>query len=225
MKVYLLLILSLFTIFSYGQKDSLDIGDTYFEDQLYLDISYNVLFNQPESISPSSFSFGIAFGYIRDIPFNSKGTVALGVGLGYGYDSFNHGLKPLINDSLTSFDLPDLRISNNSFSSHNIDLPIQVRIRNSDVNIYNFWRLYVGIKQSYNFSNQFRYLENDVSVRYNNLSYYNKWQTGLTFSGGYGTFNFYFYYGLTPIFKNAVLFNGTPIQTKMYKIGLSFYLL
>ncbi len=208
-----------------AQKDSLQIGDAYLEDQLYLDVSYNVLYNQPELVGRSSFSYGFSIGYMKDIPLQTRGTFALAVGLGYGYDSFNHGIQPLESTSFNQFQVDDNSITNNKFNSHTIEVPFQIRFRNSDANRYSFWRFYLGIKQSYSIRNRFRFSTPDTDASYSNISSYNKWQTGLTVSLGYGTFNLYLYYGLTPILNSASLTDGTPIDTKMYKIGLSFYLL
>ncbi|PQJ21536.1 porin family protein [Tenacibaculum sp. SG-28] len=219
-------ILFIFTAsFVWAQQDSLKIGDPYLEDQLYFDISYNVLYDQPELAGSSSFSYGISLGYLRDIPLKTSGTFALAIGLGYGYDSFNHLLQPLESTSYKQFQVADGNVTNNKFNTHTIEIPFQIRIRNSDANRYSFWRFYLGMKQSYSIRNSFRFSTPENDASYSNISSYNKWQTGLTVSAGYSTFNLYFYYGLTPILNNAILTDGTSIDTKMYKIGLSFYFL
>lgn len=211
--------------FTCAQKDSLQIGDAYLEDQFYFDVSYNVLYDQPQLADRSRFSYGISLGYIRDIPLQTNGAFALAIGLGYGYDSFNHGLQLLETSSFDQFQVSDDNITNNKFSSHTIEIPFQIRIRNSDANRYSFWRLYLGFKQSYSIRNTFRFSTPDTDESYSNISSYNKWQSGITLSLGYGTFNLYVYYGLTPILDNATLNDGASIDTKIVKLGLSFYLL
>ncbi|MGB1041974.1 MAG: porin family protein [Tenacibaculum sp.] len=206
----------------YSQKDSLQVGDKYWEDQLYINVSYNILNNQPNELSKSGFSFGFSGGYIKDIPFNVKGKTALGVGVGYAFDSFNHSLR-VVKSNPNAFQVAD-GITANKLKTHSLEFPIQLRWRTSDVNTYSFWRVYAGVKLSYNLSNTFSYSDVNTVVSLNNIEEYNNWQTGLTLSAGYGTFNFYMYYGLTPILKNAAL-NGNAIDTKIIKIGLSFYLL
>ncbi|MGG8496670.1 porin family protein [Tenacibaculum sp. TC6] len=207
----------------YAQKDSLQIGDRYFEDQLYLDVSYNVLRNQPEGVKSSSFSYGISAGYIRDIPLTKNGKLALGIGIGYGYDSFSHGLKVIKANSTYTYQATDN--TSNTLQIHAVEFPIQFRIRASEVNKYSFWRLYTGVKLSYNIANKFSYLDdNNATVSNTNNSNYNKFQAGLTMSAGYGTFNFYIYYGLMPLLNNAEI-NSMSIDSKVFKLGLSFYLL
>ena len=219
-KVFTLLAI-LISLNAFSQKDSLQIGDKYLEDQLYINITYNLLTNQPKELGDTGFSYGLALGYMRDIPLNRSGRNAFAVGLGYSYDSFDHDLKVIDDNGDYEID-PDL--SSNKIKLHNLEMPIQFRWRSSDANTYSFWRFYAGVKIIYNLSNEFRYKIIDESFSFSNLENYNKWQTGLTLSAGYGTFNFHVYYGLTPMFKNATL-NGDSIDSRIVKVGLSFYLL
>ena len=205
-----------------AQKDSLQVGDSYWEDQLYINVSYNVLYDQPTEVTKSGFSFGFSGGYIKDIPLVISGKVAVGIGLGYSFDSFNHKLK-VVEANFNNFQV-DNSIINNKLTIHNVEMPLQFRWRSSTVNTYSFWRLYTGIKLSYNLSNNFSYSTTDNSISISNISEFRKFQTGFIVSAGYGTFNFHLYYGLTPIFKNATL-NGNSINTNIVRFGLSFYLL
>lgn len=218
----LIFVLFFLSINIYAQKDSLQVGDSYWEDQLYINVSYNILDNQPEEVSKSGFSFGFSGGYIKDIPFVKSGKIAFGIGLGYGFDSYNHRLK-VVEGEPANFQI-DNGITNNKLVLHNIEIPVQFRWRSSTVNTYSFWRFYTGIKLSYNISNNFTYDEAGIKIDISNFTEYNKFQTGLILSAGYGTFNFHMYYGLTPIFKNASL-NGNKIDTNIIRFGLSFYLL
>jgi len=208
-----------FNVFS--QRDSLNVGDKYLEDQLYIDITYNLLQNQPKELGKTGFSYGLALGYMRDIPISKNGRTACAIGLGYSYDSFDHDLKVIEDNGDYEID-PNL--SSNKIKLHNIEMPIQFRWRSSDVNTYSFWRLYAGVKVTYNISNEFRYKIIDQSFSFSDVENYNKWQTGLALSAGYGTFNFHVYYSLSPMFKNATL-NGESINSRIVKVGLSFYLL
>ncbi|SED19591.1 Outer membrane protein beta-barrel domain-containing protein [Tenacibaculum sp. MAR_2009_124] len=224
MNRFLYIIISLlFAVAVNAQKDSLQLRDKYLEDQLYLDISYNGLRKQPSNVRSSSFSYGISIGYIRDIPLTRSGKFAFGLGLGYGYDSFTHGLKVTENASEYTYEITSS--VDNKLRIHNLEMPIQFRIRTSDSNTYSFWRVYSGVKLSYNLTNRFTYQDNDVAIPVTDVNVYNKFQAGLTLSAGYGTFNFYLYYGLTPIFKSSAILNQSSIDTKIFKLGLSFYIL
>lgn len=222
MREKITLILIFLSICVQGQKDSLQVGDTYWEDQLYINVAYNTLQKQPKGISASGFSFGFSTGYIKDIPFVKSGKLALGIGLGYGFDSFIHDLK-VIEGNPNVFQVSG-DITNNRLKTHNIEIPIEFRWRTSTAITYSFWRFYTGVKLSYNLKNSFKYNNAGKEVDFSNLSEFNKFQTGIIASAGYGTFNFHVYYGLTSIFKNAAL-SGSKINTNIVRFGLSFYLL
>ena len=223
MKRILFILLTLFSANSFAQKDSLQLGDSYWEDQIYMNISYNVLKNQPDEIRTSGFSYGFSIGYIKDIPFTKRGNISLGVGLGYGFDSFNHGLKITGTKESQIFEV-DTESLFNTFKQHTIEMPIQFRWRTSNAVTYSFWRVYTGVSIQYNLYNGFSNSTDAGNTKLTNISAFNNWQTALTLSAGYGTFNFYVSYGLSSIFKNATL-NGNVIDTKILKLGLSFYLL
>lgn len=224
MKKQLLFFLLIFlTQFGFAQKDSLQLGDKYSEDQLYFLISYNELFNQPAQVKGSGFSFGLATGYIKDITLNKEGTVAIGLGLGYNYDTFNHGLKVTeVNDAVT-FEV-DNTLTSNRLTIHNLEFPFEIRWRNSDATKYSFWRVYAGVKASYNLENTFEFNDGTQSFSFQNVSRFNDWQYGLTLSVGYNALTAHMYYGLTPILKDSSI-GTTDISTKIIRIGLIFYFL
>ena len=205
------------------QKDSLQLGDRYSEDQLYASISYAQLFNQPSSISKSGFSYGISTGFIKDIILNKQGSVSIALGMGYGFDFFNHQLKVEEINNTTLFS-DGQGLASNVFKSHNLEFPLEFRWRTSTVKKYDFWRIYGGIKFLYNLSNTFQFEENTASFSYKNVSNYNRFQYGLTLSAGYDALNFNVFYSLTPIFKDASI-NGEEINTSVLKFGFIFYLL
>lgn len=220
MKHFISLLILFFSIQLLAQKDTLKLGDRYWEDQLYISVTYNTLNKQPTGAGGTGFSYGFATGYVKDIPFNKKGSFSGGLGLGYNYDNFNHGLAYDGNGNFTIS--PSLTL--NKFSLHNIEMPIQLRWRTSDALTYSFWRIYAGVKLSYNLSNSFRYIQNNTNFSFSNISNFNKLQTGLEISLGYSAFNFYMYYGLTPMYKNTSI-NGTTVNTRIAKFGLMIYLL
>lgn len=220
----LLLFLFLCTsAFCFGQKDSLQLGDKYADDQLYISLTYNQLFSQPSQVGGSGFSFGFSGGFIKDIPVTKQGDIAIGIGIGYGYDSFNHGLKVAEANNVFSFSV-DNTISSNKLSIHAIEFPLEFRWRTSTAKKYKFWRIYSGIKFGYNLSHTFSYVENSNTVNLKNIPNFKKFQYGLTLSAGYDAFNAHIYYGLTPILENAMI-GTSQVNTKILKIGLIFYIL
>lgn len=69
------------------------LDDKYREDQFYIGFTYNILQNRPSGISQNNLSNGLHIGVIRDFPINKKRNKAIGIGLGYSYNSYFHNLK------------------------------------------------------------------------------------------------------------------------------------
>lgn len=207
----------------FAQKDSLQLGDRYAEDQIYASISYAQFFNQPTEISRSGFSYSFSGGFIKDIILNKNGSFSLALGVGYGLDFFNHELKVEEINNLTFFNTAS-NLNSNVFKAHNLEFPIEIRWRTSNAKSYDFWRIYGGVKFLYNLSNEFQFNENSTDVTYKDVSSYNSFQYGLSISAGYDAFNVNFYYSLTPLFSNGTL-NGEDINTSVLKFGLIFFIL
>ena len=222
--ISILLILLLSTSYNYAQKDSLNLGDRYAEDQIYVSISYAQFYDQPSVISKSNFSYALSGGFIKDFILNKQGSFSLAAGVGYGFDFFNHKLKVEEINNSTVFS-SDKTISGNLFKSHNLELPFELRWRTSNANKYNFWRIYAGVKFLYNLSNKFQFKDaSNSSFKFSNISSFNKLQYGLTLSAGYDEFNINVFYGLTPVFSESKI-NGENINTKTLKFGLIYYFL
>lgn len=219
----LLYLLFLCPLVGFGQKDSLELGEKYRDDQLYISFTYNQLFNQPSQLGGSGFSYGFSGGFIKDIPFSKQGDVSLGIGIGYGFDSFNHGLKVSEVGGILDFSTAT-NVSSNKFSMHTLEFPLELRWRTSNAKKYKFWRIYTGVKFGYNLTNKFNYVENATAFGLNNIENFRKFQYGLTLSAGYDAFNAHIYYGLTSILENASL-GTSSIDTKIIRIGLIFYIL
>jgi len=208
---------------AFSQKDSLQLGSKYAEDQLYFLISYNQLFDQPSLVKGSGFSYGLSAGFMKDLILNKKGSISLALGFGYNYDLLNHGLTIAKENNEVTFQV-DNSGAINTLTIHNLEFPFEFRWRNSDAQTYKFWRVYMGVKASYNVSNNFKFTDQSNSFSYKNVSRFNSWQYGLTLSVGYDVFTAHMYYGFTPMLKDTML-GTTDISSKTMRIGLIFYLL
>jgi hypothetical protein len=223
MKKLIFLFLIAYSLPSVAQKDSLQLGDRYAEDQLYMIVSYNQLFNQPAMVKGSGFSYGLSTGFMKDLILNKQGSISVALGVGYNFDLLNHGLTISEENNDITFQVDNLGATN-KLLLHNLEFPFELRWRGSDAQTYKFWRVYMGVKASYNLSNNFKFTNETDSFSYRNVSSYNTWQYGLTLSVGYDVFAAHVYYGLNPILKDTSL--GTAdISSKIMRIGLIFYLL
>jgi len=209
----------------FGQ-DSLLVNKKYLEDQIYVGINYNILQNKPEFLQQKGISINYQLGFIKDLPLNKKGTIALGIGLGYAYNKFNQTLK--INDGTPEFSvITDDDYSKNKFETHAIEIPFEIRIRKSSPTVYKFWRIYAGAKIAYVFSSRSIYKNVDSSeiIKLTPIPYLNKWQYGPQISFGYGTWNIYTFFNLNQLFNEAPISERVDVnQMKSFKIGLQFYI-
>lgn len=229
MKGYLIIVCALFYSGLNGQEyNNKNVDSLYKEDQFYAGITYNLLGNKPTGLKQNGFSLGFHAGFIKDLPINRDRNIAIGVGLGYSMNSFNHNLLTVKNDlNQINYSIidPNIRFSRNKFSQHLIELPIEYRWRTSNPSEYNFWRVYAGFKIGYLLLHTTKFQGDLGQFKYSNIPDFNKFQYGLTVSMGYNTWNLYLYYALNPIFSSNAKLNNEAIDMNAIKIGLMFYVL
>jgi len=229
MRLYFSIYFLIFSLALIAQDSTkVAIDNNYREDQFYASITYNLLANNPETISSDGFSTGYHFGFIRDMPINQKRNWAIGIGFGISSNSYNSDL--VITENISGINLQQTNssfgnITKNKFTTYLIDVPLEIRWRTSTPTDYKFWRIYSGIKFSYLVYNSAKLKSELLDQNLSNLDIFNRFQYGLTLSAGYGTWNFHVYYGLNSIFKDTAQLNGNAINSQAVKIGLIFYLL
>lgn len=221
-----LLLLFLCTAIPVSAQHLDSINDTkYLEDQFYIGLSYITLRNIPDNVFQNGFSNSLYLGFIKDIPLNLDRDVALGIGLGYGRNTYYQNIKITKIPEGQLFTVIDGSFRSNKFSIHAVEIPIELRWRTSTPSKFKFVRIYTGGKLSYPFAANTRLRTSDSNKKIRNLSKINPLQYGFTFSVGYGAWNANFYYGLSDIFKNAYLAEDSPIKLRDFRIGLIFYIL
>lgn len=206
------------------------VDSLYREDQIYLGFSYNIVSAKPSRIRSSQFSGGFHAGFIRDFPINERRNVALGLGLGWSIDTYGQNLfigeGPESERSLFQIlDRDRIDFDTNRFSMQSIDLPLQFRWRSSTPQTYKFWRIYAGIRPSYVYYFNSKYIEQDIDIRQTKVPELERLRWGATFTFGYNTFNFNFYYSLNSLFNNEAMVDGERVELRTIQVGLMFYLL
>jgi len=204
-------------------QDSLLVGKSYFEDQIYLSITNNTLINKPADIKSKGISISLGTGFIKDISLNKKGNIALGIGIGYAYQKFNQNIRFGNNDTYAIIDESYLR---NKFEKHSIEIPFEIRIRpKSSPTTYRFWRLYLGAKAGYSFYNRSLYVNDSEKITNKNIQKINKWYYGPQISIGYNAINLYAFYNLNNLFDNLILADQTALkETTFLNIGFQLYI-
>ena len=152
---------------------------------------YNSLKNGVEEFKENKFSSSINFGFIRDIPLNKSGKFALGIGLGLGFNSYNNNLKiNQINNNLNFEFLENQReYDKNKFLSSEIQIPLEIRLRNSSINTYKFWRFYAGIKYSRLLSSKYKFDSENIKYQIDDIQL-NPEKIGLTINSGFNAWRF-----------------------------------
>ena len=204
-----------------ASKDTIDLK--YLEDQIYLSLTYNVLFNKPTTIEQNGFSGGFSIGFIKDIPLNEKRNFGLGIGLGYAYNAYIQNLKITQENKVTLFETAE-GYNTNRFGINAIEVPLEIRWRNSTPKKYKFLRVYSGLKLAYIVTATTIFKDSEGTLKTKNIQEFNKLQYGLTLATGFGTWNLYMYYGLNSLFKDAN-FNGEELHLNDFNIGLKFYIM
>ena len=211
----------------YAQEADQEVDLSYLEDQFYVGLTYNFILNKPEDVNQQNLSYGLQFGFIKDLPLNQKRTFALGLGLGYAVNSYYTNLQ--IVESADDFQYmildSDLGAKRNKLETHLLEIPIEFRWRNSTPSEYKFWRLYLGAKLGYAFGSRSK-LVTDTGKDSFYVTDVEKFRYGLMANFGYNTFNIHVYYALNNLFKDGLLMDtGQDLTFTPLRIGFIFYIL
>ncbi len=215
----------------FAQKElTLDSLDTkYREDQFYFGVTYNALVNTPEFVDSQGLSGALHFGFTRDMPINPRRNLSIALGLGASFDAYGTTLsiaKDELNRTIfSSLSNNDIAYDVNRFSTASLEIPLEFRWRTSSAKHYKFWRFYAGLRLGYSYWYKSSFKQGSNTVVQTNIPEFNNLRLGATLSIGYNTVNFFAYYGITPLFDNAITTNGTPIEMSALKLGLLFFFL
>ena len=198
----------------------------YREDQFYATITYNLIQATPPGYNQYSFSTGLSTGFLRDMPVNKRRNHSVALGFGDSYNNIKHSLAVQQAGGVNTYTpLSSDKYDRNKLVLHYLEVPLELRWRNSDSISHKFWRVYLGFKASYLFYDKAQYEFQGATAKVTNDANLNKLVYGTYLSVGWNTWNFYAYYGLTPLYNNAVTTNGDKLTMHAIKVGLVFYIL
>jgi len=198
----------------------------YFEDQFYIATGYNFLTNRPEDVVQRNLSYNLQTGFIKDIPLNKRRNVALGLGLGYGVNSYYTNVIANADAGVIGYTISDNSdFRRSKLETHALELPFELRWRTSTATEYKFWRIYTGFKIAYVFAKSSKVVVDGNVDSFTNEDIENL-QYGVMVNFGFNTWNIHTYYGLNPLLKEGVtLTNGSPFEMRTFRVGLIFYIL
>lgn len=225
MKIFFLYfyLLTFSLLYSQSEEKTIPADSLYREDQFYFSVSYNLLRNTPDSYSQYSFSSGFTMGFLRDMPISKNRNWAIGLGLGYSYNDIKHNLKIVENSPSNVYSI-DNSYDKSKLRFHYLELPLEIRWRNSTLESHKFWRVYTGFKVSYLLSSKSIFVSSTQSAIIQNSNELVKFQYGPYLSVGYNTINLYAYYGIKPIFDKAIIENR-DLKLNSFNVGFIFYIL
>jgi len=209
-------------------KDTTAVVDSmYREDQFYFGVTYNLLTAAPDQVKLRGFSGGMRVGFIRDMPINAKRNIAVGVGLGLGFNRFGNTLAINQTNGETSYSVlsEDITFDSNRFSTAHVEVPLEFRWRSSTAESYKFYRLYGGLTVSYHYWDRATFVQDGTRFKTNGVSGFNPIQMEASLLFGYNTINFYAAYTLTPFFDGTTGETQQEVGFQPLKLGILFYFL
>ena len=232
--IFLLCLCCFATAFSFGQdegealkelteqkKDSIaNLDYKYREDQFYFGLHHTLMQGKPGGFKSNSISLGVDVGFLRDFPINKSRTIAIAPGFGFSYQNLRNNFGLAYDGSYAVLD----DYKRNSLSLHMLEFPIEIRWRNSTPASHKFWRAYVGFKASYVLGSRMKTSTDSYTLSARGDDNVNKWLMGMYVGAGFNTWNFYAYYGLNTIYKNAPI-KDSPEGLRLFKVGVIFYIL
>ncbi|MDX1767638.1 porin family protein [Arenibacter troitsensis] len=204
-----------------------EVDRKYLEDQFYFGLTYNFATNLPADVSQRNLSYGLQAGFIKDIPLSYQRNMGIAIGLGYGINSYYTNLLASQQGSDVVYSVlgSDADFKRNKIATHVLEVPFQIRWRNSTPEEYKFWRIYTGVKLGYVFDGRSKFVSSSEKIVFVNKDI-RDFQYGLTLNVGYNTFNIHIYYALSSLFNDGVMGEtGDLIEFKPLKVGLIFFIL
>ena len=226
MRLFFLGILTVVTVNAQTlMTNSTEIDSLYLEDQFYLVTQIGVISSQTVPVINQNLSYGFRAGFIKDIPLNSSRTFGIGWGVGFFTNALYTNLVATKNtDDVIVYSTDDLDFKRSKIGLFGLEMPIELRFRNSTPSSYRFWRLYPGMLlrfSPYSFS---KVVRNSSDLRFLNNDLRSFMVSGGV-SLGFNTFNLSLYYDLNDIFKEGRVLNSEPLMGRRLEIGLIFYIL
>jgi len=215
MRLKLLITFSFLNILYSQEKKNFN----YKEDQIYFNFNFDFQLKSIEGYQQNGFSRSFNLGLLKDISLNKKGNKATAFGFGYGYTRLVNNLD--IGQDLY-FNIDSDSALRNRLSFHSIQFPIELRLRTSTHENFEFWRLYFGYRLNYNFSTKYKPFFGRKNLLKN---YVSEFSHHLSLSIGFNTWNIRFETGLSPIIKILTSPNKNKDNFSISSVGLVFYIL
>ena len=122
-----------------AQRESL--STKYREDQFYISFGLQLQQENINGFKQNGFSNNFQVGFVRDIPLNANGRIAIGLGLGYAYNRLISNLNLDSQDENDIFSIKGDDENRQTFSSTCHTTFVSSRLPPDKTD---FWRVYGG---------------------------------------------------------------------------------
>jgi hypothetical protein len=224
------LFLSFLRGYSQSESFSIDtlnikIDSLYREDQFYAGLNYNSILKKPSGVSQEKISFGFSAGFLRDMPINKDRTFAIAAGVGFTFNNYLQNMAITGTSQNPVYGVVSTDYDKNRFEQLRVELPIELRWRNSTPQEFQFFRIYGGFKVSYLLLDKSVYDDGAQKIVIKNNKDFEEFLYGVYLSIGYSAFNLQVCYNINSFFKSSAQINSAPLVINALNIGVVFYIL
>ena len=163
------------------------------------------------------------------MPINERRNLALALGVGLSIDQYGQTLfigEDSNEESIFQILTSEINYRKNRLNMATLEVPLEFRWRTSTETDYRFWRVYGGLRMGYTYWYRSLFQQPDNEVAQTDIAEFQNLSFAATLSIGYGTFNFFVHYALTPFFKDSVIRDTQEtIGFQPIKLGIIFYIL
>lgn len=196
-------------------------------DRLVFNLHWDGWLGSDDSIDINAFSRGVGFHFFYDIPLDKKEQFSFAPGIGYSCSNYYINTL-LVEDSLDNVSAvviaDDVNVKKNKLALGLVEVPVEFRFRTLPDSKGNSFKVAVGFKGGWQFTNKTKYVGDDiffngpseVKIKLFRYDALNQFRYGPTFRLGYGAVNLQAFYGLSDLFEKDRGPVGFPME-----IGIS----
>lgn len=191
-------------------------------DRFNTDFFWNSWLGDVNGVKTKFYAIGHGLNLMFDVPFDKKGRIGIGVGLGYSHFSvrstgmFNFNTVPGTTDvftELTPYTGPNRWINRTVFDF--VEIPFELRIRSAKER--GKFKFYPGFKAGFMFEYFHKWRIAKDEFKEFNFPDMNRLHYGPTLRIGFDNMMLFGYYDLAPLFQNSQSSN-----LQLFSVGLSF---
>lgn len=191
-------------------------------DRFNTDFFWNSWTGEQNGVETKFYAIGHAINLMFDVPFDSKGRIGLGIGLGYSH--FNVRSNGEMNfiptpdgnsfyTNLALYDPPKRWINRTVFDF--VEIPFELRIRSARER--GKFKFYPGFKVGYMFEYFQKWRIEGAEFKQFNFPDVNRWHYGPSVRIGFDNIMLFGYYDMAPLFNNSM-----SSKLQLFGLGISF---